>query len=115
MPGQIVDVSGGGCRVELREPLEKGDLVRVVLHGAEDTTHLTLGAEVRWHRTTPDGVTVAGLRFTGTTALLASKVLGMVPITSTSSQDSVRGRTRVRAGFRPSRSSGTGDPPRLSR
>jgi ActR/RegA family two-component response regulator len=83
VPGQIVDVSGGGCRVELKEPLEKGDLVRVVLHGAEDTTHLTLGAEVRWHRTTPDGVTVAGLRFTGTTALLASKVLGMVPITST--------------------------------
>lgn len=78
VPGQIVDVGGAGCRIELHEPLEKGDQVRVVLHGVEDTTHLTLGAEVRWHRTTPDGLTVAGLRFTGTTALLASKVLGFV-------------------------------------
>ncbi len=83
VPGHIVDVSGGGCRVELREPVEKGDLVRVVLHGTEDTTHLTLGAEVRWHRTTPDGLTVAGLRFTGTTALLASKVLGLVSTSQT--------------------------------
>jgi len=78
VPGQIVDVGGAGCRVELREAVEKGELVRVILHGAEDTTHLTLGAEVRWHRTTPDGVTVAGLRFTGTTALVASRVLGIV-------------------------------------
>ena len=78
VPGQIVDVGGAGCRIEIHEPVEKGDHVRVVLHGVEDTTHLTLGAEVRWHRTTPDGVTVAGLRFTGTTALLASKVLGFV-------------------------------------
>jgi CheY-like chemotaxis protein len=83
VPGQIVDVGGAGCRIELREPVEKGDQVRVILHGAEDTTHLTLAAEVRWHRTTPDGLTVAGLRFTGTTALLASKVLGFVSTSQT--------------------------------
>lgn len=78
VPGQIVDASGGGCRLELHEPVDKGELVRIILHGAEDTTHLTLGGEVRWHRTTPDGLTVAGVRFSGTTALLASKVLGLV-------------------------------------
>jgi CheY-like chemotaxis protein len=83
VPGQIVDVGAAGCRIELGEPVEKGDHVRVVLHGVEDTTHLTLGAEVRWHRTTPEGLTVAGLRFTGTTALLASKVLGFVSTSST--------------------------------
>ena len=78
VPGQIVDVSGGGCRVELTEPLDGGDLVRVILHGAEDSTHMALGAEVRWARQAADGTWVAGLRFTGTTALLASKVLGFV-------------------------------------
>jgi hypothetical protein len=52
-----------------------------VLHGAEDTTHVTLGGEVRWHRTTPDGLTVAGVRFSSTTAILASRVLGLVPHT----------------------------------
>jgi DNA-binding response OmpR family regulator len=78
VPGQIIDVSGGGCRVELAEKIEKGDLVRVILHGAEDTTHMALGAEVRWTGHASDGTWVAGLRFTGTTALLASKVLGFV-------------------------------------
>jgi response regulator RpfG family c-di-GMP phosphodiesterase len=78
VPGQIIDVSGGGCRVELGEKIEKGDLVRVILHGADDSTHMALGAEVRWTRQASDGTWVAGLRFTGTTALLASKVLGFV-------------------------------------
>jgi DNA-binding response OmpR family regulator len=76
--GQIVDVSGSGCRVELPEPLAGGDLVRVIIHAAEDTTHMALGAEVRWARQAADGTWVAGLRFTGTTALLASKILGFV-------------------------------------
>jgi hypothetical protein len=78
VPGQLVDVSGSGCRIELTEPLNPGDAVRVILQGHEDTTHLALGAEVRWHRTAADGTHVAGLRFTGTTALLARKVLGFV-------------------------------------
>ena len=78
VPGQIIDVSGGGCRVELGEKIEKGDLVRVILHGADDSTHMALGAEVRWTGQAADGTWVAGLRFTGTTALLASKVLGFV-------------------------------------
>ncbi len=77
LPGQIVDVSSTGCRIELNESLQKGDRVRVVLRGIEDSTHLALGAEVQWLKKTPEGYT-AGLRFTGTTALLAAKVLGFV-------------------------------------
>jgi CheY-like chemotaxis protein len=76
--GQIVDVSGSGCRIELPEPVEVGDAVRIILQGHEGSTHVALGAEVRWHRQAPDGTHVAGLRFTGTTALLAGKILGFV-------------------------------------
>jgi two-component system chemotaxis response regulator CheY len=80
VPGQIIDVSGGGCRVELKEPLQLGEHVRVVLHGHESTTHVTLGGEVRWHRpsTEDPALLVYGLKFTGTTALLAGKILGFV-------------------------------------
>jgi len=80
VPGQIIDVSGGGCRIELKESLAIGDHVRVVLHGHESTTHVTLGGEVRWHRDSPDdpALRVCGLKFTGTTALLAGKILGFV-------------------------------------
>ncbi|HEY5908796.1 MAG TPA: PilZ domain-containing protein [Vicinamibacteria bacterium] len=80
VPGQIIDVSGGGCRVELHEALELGEHVRVVLHGHESTTHVTLGGEVRWRRPSADdpALQVCGLKFTGTTALLAGKILGFV-------------------------------------
>ena len=76
VPGELVDASGAGCRIELKEELQPGDLVRVVLHGHEDSTHVALGAEVRWHRVAPSGIHVVGVRFTGTTALLAGKLLG---------------------------------------
>ena len=76
VPGQIVDVSGSGCRIELKQPLEKGQVVRLTLYGVEGSTDLTLGAEVRWQRQAPDGAQVAGLRFTGTAAVLAGRLLG---------------------------------------
>ena len=78
VPGHLIDVSSSGCRVELAEPVDKGALLRVILHGTDDSTHMALGAEVRWAFQAADGTWVAGLRFTGTTALLASKVLGFV-------------------------------------
>lgn len=78
VPGQLVDASGSGCRIELAEELAPGDLVRIILQAHEASTHVALGAEVRWHRVAPDGTHVAGLRFTGTTALLAGKILGFV-------------------------------------
>jgi Tfp pilus assembly protein PilZ len=66
--------------VELNEALELGEHVRVVLHGHESTTHVTLGGEVRWRRPSTDdpALQVCGLKFTGTTALLAGKILGFV-------------------------------------
>ena len=79
VPGQIIDASGTGCRVELGSPVEKGDAVRLTLYGVEESTELTLGAEVRWHRRAPDGSEVAGLKFTGTAAVLAGRILGTVP------------------------------------
>lgn len=74
--GQIVDVSGTGCRVELSGPVEKGDAVRLTLYGVEGSTDLSLGAEVRWQRRAPDGTQVAGVKFTGTAAVLAGRLLG---------------------------------------
>jgi hypothetical protein len=75
-PGRIVDASGSGCRIELRQPLEKGDTVKLTLYGVEGSIDLSLNAEVRWHRLAPDGTHVAGLRFTGTAAVLAGRLLG---------------------------------------
>jgi ActR/RegA family two-component response regulator len=76
VPGQIVDVSGSGCRIELKQPLGKGDAVRLTLYGVEGSTDLTLGAEVRWQRAAPDGTQIAGVKFTGTSAVLAGRLLG---------------------------------------
>jgi response regulator RpfG family c-di-GMP phosphodiesterase len=78
VPGLLLDVAGGGCRVELHEPVARGELVRVVLHTRDASTHVALGAEVRWCKAAPGGVHVAGLRFTGTTALMAGQLLGFV-------------------------------------
>lgn len=78
-PGQIVDVSGSGCRIELDAPVEKGEPVRLTLYGVEGSTELTLGAEVRWHRVGPEGTHVAGVKFTGTAAVLAGRILGTYP------------------------------------
>jgi CheY-like chemotaxis protein len=76
VPGQIVDVSGSGCRIELKQPLETGRSVRLTLYGVEGSTDLTLAAEVRWQRQAPDGTQVAGVKFTGTAAVLAGRLLG---------------------------------------
>jgi ActR/RegA family two-component response regulator len=75
-PGQIVDVSGSGCRIELKRRLEKGDNVRLTLYGVEGSTDLKLAAEVRWQRPAADGTQVAGVKFTGTAVVLAGRLLG---------------------------------------
>jgi CheY-like chemotaxis protein len=80
--GQILDVSGTGCRIELPAEVQKGDLLRLVLQGQDDSTHVALGVDVRWCRPTKGGY-LAGCRFTGTTALLAGKLLGFVSTGST--------------------------------
>jgi len=80
VPGQIVDVSGTGCRVELGAPVAKGDPVGLTLYGVEGSTNLTLGGEVRWYHATAEGAHVAGVKFTGTAAVLAGRILGTLSI-----------------------------------
>jgi response regulator RpfG family c-di-GMP phosphodiesterase len=74
--GRLLDASGGGCRVEVPEEIAVGELVRVTLHSHEDSTHVALGAEVRWHVAGATGAHEIGLRFTGSTAALAGQLLG---------------------------------------
>lgn len=76
--GHLMDVSGGGCRLELAQAIDAGEAIRVILHGYDASTYVALGAEVRWHREIAPGVHLIGARFTGTTALLAGKLLGFV-------------------------------------
>jgi hypothetical protein len=76
--GHLMDVSGGGCRIELGVPIEVGETIRIILHGYDASTYVALGGEVRWHKKVADGIHTVGCRFTGTTALLAGKLLGFV-------------------------------------
>ncbi len=76
VPGQTVDVSSTGCRVELPDRVDTGDPVKLTLHGVSGSTELVLSAVVRWQRTTPEGIVLAGLHFTGTAAVFAGKLLG---------------------------------------
>lgn len=76
LPGRILDASGSGCRIELREPLATGAPVQITLYGVEGSTELVLGGEVRWHHQAPDGSHVAGVKFVGTAAVLAGRLLG---------------------------------------
>ena len=50
--------------------------MRLTLYGVEGSTDLTLAAEVRWQRPAADGTQVAGAKFTGTSAVLAGRLLG---------------------------------------
>ena len=76
IPGRLLDASGTGCRVEVAEEVAPGELVRVVLHSHEDSTHVALGAEVRWHVVASLSAHELGLRFTGSTAAMAGPLLG---------------------------------------
>lgn len=84
MAGQIIDASSGGCRVEVPEVVAPGEKVQIVLKDHDGGgTFLALGAEVRWAEKTERGTNEIGLRFTGTTALLAGKILGFTPMDAT--------------------------------
>lgn len=82
LPGQLLDASGSGCRVEVREEVAPGSLVRVILHSHEDSTHVALGGEVRWHLAAAAGAHELGLRFTGSTAAMAGQLLGFATSTA---------------------------------
>ena len=80
VPGQIIDVSGGGCRIELRgtpgarRTRESGP-PRPRVHDPRDAGRR--GAVAPQSNEDPT-LHVCGLKFTGTTALLAGKILGFV-------------------------------------
>jgi len=65
-------------RVEVGQKVPKGELIRVILNAQDASTHVALGGEVRWNAPTSPGFHQIGVRFTGTTALLAGKLLGFV-------------------------------------
>ena len=81
--GEMVDVSAKGCRVGIPWALaDGGDTVRITLYGLEGSTNLALSGEVRWRRPVPDGSHLLGVRFTGTSAVVASRLLGVLTTSS---------------------------------
>jgi CheY-like chemotaxis protein len=77
LEGQMLDVSPGGCRVELGQALPEGVPVRVVLHAPQGSTEVALGGEVRWHKLTEAGMHLVGLRFNSLSALMVGRLLGL--------------------------------------
>jgi DNA-binding NarL/FixJ family response regulator len=76
IPGRLLDASATGCRVEVAEEVAAGEQVRVTLHSHEDSTHVALAAEVRWHAAAGAEAHELGLKFAGSTAALAGQLLG---------------------------------------
>lgn len=84
VPGQMLDASSGGCRVELGQAVAPGEKIQLVLHDQDGgETFLALGAKVRWHCQIDEKRHEIGLRFSGTTALFAGKILGFTPMDAT--------------------------------
>lgn len=77
LPGQMLDASTGGCRLEVTGAVAPGEAVKVRLR-PQDMGSIGLTAEVRWVCPTIDGRQEIGVHFTGTSAILAGKVLGLV-------------------------------------
>jgi CheY-like chemotaxis protein len=78
--GWILDASAFGCRIETREALAQGDAVRVWLPVAEATAHMPLEGRACWVSSAQLGLSVAGIRFSETAALLAGLALGLEPV-----------------------------------
>ena len=65
-----------GARGALQGGVPPRRLIRLELHSHKGSTHVALGGEIRWYRQAPDGTHVAGVKFTGTTAQHAPRLLG---------------------------------------
>jgi DNA-binding response OmpR family regulator len=77
--GWMLDVSGSGCRIELPEAVLTNEGLRIMLRVGGQPSALALSADVKWQTPMEPKRLVLGLRFTGTSALLASKILGTIP------------------------------------
>jgi DNA-binding response OmpR family regulator len=76
----IMDASAAGCRIETSEVVAAGDVLRVWLPTAEATARQPLTGRTCWSHVLPDGLSLAGMRFTGAASLLASLALGLEPV-----------------------------------
>lgn len=74
--GLILDVSAGGCRMELPRPVKRGVVVAFIPRACERSTDIRMSGVVRWHRVTPEGRHLAAVRFTGPGGMLAAQILG---------------------------------------
>jgi PilZ domain len=77
--GHLVDVSGGGCRVETTGRVSRGALVRLTPRALGASTGIALGATVTRTRrddTVQPPMCEVALRFNGTSALLAARIFG---------------------------------------
>jgi len=77
--GHLVDVSGGGCRVETTGRVTRGADVRLTPRALGTTTGIALGGTVTRTRrddTTEPPTCEVALRFNSTSALLAGRIFG---------------------------------------
>jgi hypothetical protein len=77
--GLILDVSSGGCRMELPHAVPRGATLSFVPRACERSTEIRLSGRVRWYRRTEDGHHLAAIRFAGAGGMLAGQILGAVP------------------------------------
>lgn len=77
--GHLVDVSGGGCRVEAYGRVRRGSVVRLTPRALGTSTGIALGATVtrtRRDNSVQPPLCEVALRFNGTSALLAARIFG---------------------------------------
>jgi hypothetical protein len=77
--GHLVDVSAGGCRVEIAGRVRRGAAVRLTPRALEASTGIALGGTVTRTRrddTVQPPMCEVALRFNGTSALLAARIFG---------------------------------------
>jgi hypothetical protein len=77
--GHLVDVSGGGCRVETAGRVRRGAAVRLTPRALGASTGIALGGTVTRTRrddTVQPAMCEVALRFNGTSALLAARIFG---------------------------------------
>jgi hypothetical protein len=78
--GHLVEVSGGGCRLETRDKMRRGETLTIVPHALGASTGIALGATVAWTRSDESGrVCTVAVRFNPTSALLAPCIFGALP------------------------------------
>jgi hypothetical protein len=75
--GHLIEVSGGGCRLETTGRVKRGQELTIVPHALGASTGIALGATVTWTRLDEARrVCTVAVRFNATSALLAPRLFG---------------------------------------